>query len=181
MVPVVEVVEQIVQDRPLLKTLAPGHHPVVGPEEFRGEPPEHSHDGQVELVVAVEWGGVEQAPVSVALAAVAGPQVAVKQAGPHLQIWREHLVHFPAFFKFLPQFSGLVVSRHFNLRRHALIGVEMLPVVIPAVIQWDAAAAGGNGETEACDWLIRVGIAQLPSQLCYVKLYLLIFSYHIFF
>ena len=135
MVPVVQVVEQVVQNRPLLKTLAPRHHRVVRPEELRGESPEHSGYCQVELVVAVEGGGVEHAAVSMALAAVAGPQVAVQQAGPHHQIWREHLVHFPAFCKLLPKFSGCSVSRHFYLRRHALIGVEMFPVVVPAVVQ----------------------------------------------
>ena len=135
MVPVVQIMEQVVQNGPLLKTLALRHHRVVGFEETFGEPPKHSHDGQVELVVSVEGGRVKYAAVSATFPAVARPQVTVQQTGPHLQTVRKHPVHFAAVHEFGPQVSSGVVRRHFDLREDALIGVELLPVVVPAVVQ----------------------------------------------
>ena len=87
MVPVIEIVEQLVEFTPLFKPLLFRDELMIGPVELCAEAPEHPPDGEVVLVVAVEAGGVEDDGLALRLRHVAAPEVAVQQRGGHNHLY----------------------------------------------------------------------------------------------
>ena len=76
-IPMVEVVEQLVELTSCFKALLFGDHRVIGLVEFTSKPSEHFPDGKIVLVMAVEAGGIKHHGSLANLTNVAAPQVAV--------------------------------------------------------------------------------------------------------
>ena len=87
MVPMVEIVEQLVEFTPLFEPFLFRDELMIGPVEVCAEAPEHPPDGEVVLVVAVEAGGVEDDGLALHLRHVAAPEVAVQQRGGHNHLY----------------------------------------------------------------------------------------------
>lgn len=89
MIPVVQVVEQLVQLMSLFEPRCFGDVIVVGIVEAFPEAAEHATDPQLELGVAVKRGRVEDEWAVGVLGYVAAPQVAVKQRRFHLHAFKQ--------------------------------------------------------------------------------------------
>lgn len=78
-VPVVQVVEELVEQQALVKPRGLGDLAVVGSEEGPGEAPEHQGDRQFKLRMAIEGRGVIHNGPRVVLTHVSRPEIPVKK------------------------------------------------------------------------------------------------------
>lgn len=94
-VPVVQVVEELVQQQAFVKPWSLGDLLVVGSEEGSGEPPKHQRDRQFKLRMAIEGSWIVNNGPLVILSHIARPEVSMEQGGDNLytreQVWDLHL------------------------------------------------------------------------------------------
>ena len=76
-IPMVEVVEQLVELTSGFKSLLFRNHRVVGLVELTSKPSEHFPDGKIVFMMAIEAGGIENHRLITNLSQVAAPEVAV--------------------------------------------------------------------------------------------------------
>lgn len=75
----VEIVEELVKRCPILEPRLFRDELVVAAVELLGEAAKHPRDGQVELVVTVEGGGIEDDGFRVRLTGIPTPKIPVKK------------------------------------------------------------------------------------------------------
>lgn len=94
-VPVVQVVEELIQQQALVEPWSLGDLLVVGSEEGSGEPPKHQCDCQFKLRMAIEGRWIVNNGSLVILSHIARPEVSMEQGGDNLytreQVWDLHL------------------------------------------------------------------------------------------